>query len=64
MMKFWKQKIPPTIQELLEQQLYQAQVESTEARMKAEHWTAMSNVLCERVNWLKTQIILEKGEKK
>ncbi len=58
-MKFWKQKIPPTIQELLEQQLYQAQVESIEARMKAEHWTAMSKKLSERVNWLKTALLLE-----
>ncbi len=59
-MKFWKQKIPPTIQELLEQQLYQAQVEHIEARMKAEHWTKMSNMLSERVNWLKAQLLLEK----
>jgi hypothetical protein len=60
MMKFWKDKIPPTIQELLEQQLYQAQVENIEARMKAEHWTAMTNMLSERVNWLKAQLLLEK----
>jgi hypothetical protein len=59
-MKFFKDKIPPTIQELLEQQLYQVQVERTEARMKAEHWTAMSNMLSERVNWLKAQLLLEK----
>ena len=59
-MKFWKDKIPPTIQELLEQQLYQAQVENIEARMKAEHWTKMSHMLSERVNWLKAQLLLEK----
>jgi hypothetical protein len=34
-------------------------VERTEARMKAEHWTAMSNMLSERVNWLKTALLLE-----
>jgi hypothetical protein len=60
MMKLWKLPTPKTIKQIIEEEIYQAQMDLLRARASAEHWTAMSNMLSERVNRLKTAALLEK----
>ncbi len=59
-MKLWKLPTPKTIKQIIEEEIYQAQMDLLRARASAEHWTAMSNMLSERVNRLKTAALLEK----
>ncbi len=58
-MKFLKLPPPKTIKQIIEDEIYQAQIDLLRARASAEHWTAMSNMLSERVNRLKTALLLE-----
>jgi hypothetical protein len=58
-MKFWKQPPPKTVQQMIADQLYTAEVDRIEAKLKAEHWKSMANMLDDRVNRLKTSLLLE-----
>ena len=59
-MKFWKLPPPKTIKQIIEDEIYQAQMDLLRAKESAEHWSAMTNMLSERVNRLKTAALLEK----
>jgi len=59
MMNIFKQPPPKTVQQIIADQLYTAESDRIEAKLKAEHWQAMAIMLDSRVNRLKTALLLE-----
>lgn len=49
-----------TVEQMIREQLYTAEVDRIEAKLKAEHWQAMANMLDDRVNRLKTSLLEQK----